>query len=152
MTNRAAYKQWLKRNLAVRPLESAKQWLALNYSIEVSIREAAQIAGYSPSHFTRAFAAAYGETPRAFVARVRIERAMRLLASAKTSVQEVAAEVGFVSVPTFCNRFKAMTGRTPTEFQSAARAESISRNQPVNTVVPACIVRAYRGGNNSKPE
>jgi AraC-like DNA-binding protein len=54
-------------------------------------------AGYSRFHFARAFAAAYGETPRAYLTRRRIERAKTLLRTANLSVTEICFLVGFAS-------------------------------------------------------
>ncbi|MBL8067082.1 MAG: helix-turn-helix transcriptional regulator [Armatimonadetes bacterium] len=145
-------RRWIKRNFALRPYEAARQWLALNSDQPVTIREAAQIAGYSPSHFTRAFTESYGESPRDYLARLRIEKAVRLLAGSKISVQEAASEVGFGSLPTFCNRFKALTGQTPAEFQRAALAHSRETGQPANPVIPTCLSGSFSPPKISKPE
>jgi AraC-like DNA-binding protein len=61
----------------------------------------ARAANLSRFHFVREFAAAYGETPRAYVTRRRIERANDLLRSANLTVTEVCLLVGFESHGSF---------------------------------------------------
>ena len=65
----------------------------------------------------RAFRAAYGETPRAYLTRRRIERAKDLLRSANLTATEVCYLVGFSSLGSFSSRFKSLVGETPSDFQ-----------------------------------
>lgn len=76
--------------------------------------------GYSRYHFVRLFSEVYGETPGAYLARRRIERAQDLLRTANLTVTEICVLVGFSSLGTFCTRFKQQTGMTPTEFRRTA--------------------------------
>ncbi|WP_342667790.1 helix-turn-helix transcriptional regulator [Amycolatopsis nigrescens] len=69
----------------------------------------------------RSFAAAYGETPKAYLTRRRIERAQDLLRGANLTVTEICVLVGFSSLGTFSRRFTELTGRAPTEYRAAAR-------------------------------
>ncbi len=131
--------RWLPRNPALKPIEAARQWIALNYDQPITIQQAAQIAGYSPSHFTREFTKQFGESPRDFLANLRINKAIRLLASQNLPVQQIATEVGFTSVPTFSNRFKSRTGKTPVQFQKSAQLHVSKTGSPTNPVIPSCI-------------
>ena len=141
--------RWLKRNPALKPIEAARQWIALNYDQPITIQQAAQIAGYSPSHFTREFTKQYGESPRDFLAHLRINKALRLLASHNLPIQQIVTEVGFTSFPTFNNRFKTLTGKTPSQFQREAKAETKLTNKPTNPVIPGCLSKNLQ---KSKPE
>ncbi len=71
------------------------------YAEPLSLDEVAQRAGYSRYHFLREFRAAYGETPRAYLTRRRIERAKDLLRSANLTVTEICHMVGFSSLGSF---------------------------------------------------
>ena len=66
----------------------------------------ARRAGYSRFHFLRAFHNAYGETPRAYLTRRRIERAQDQLRSVNLTVTEVCHVVGFASLGSFSARFR----------------------------------------------
>lgn len=144
--------RWLKRNHALKPIEAARQWIALNYDQPITIQRAAQIAGYSTSHFTKLFIDFYGESPRDFLANLRIKKALRLLATQSISVQEIAMEVGYTSFPTFSNRFKELTGSTPTEFKKSAKSHLTETGQPVNPVIPSCLSQTFQLPKNHKPE
>lgn len=141
--------RWLKRNPALKPIEAARIWLALNYDQPITIQQAAQIAGYSSSHSTRNFTEIYSQSPRDYLANLRIKKALKLLASQNIPIQQIATEVGFTSFPTFNNRFKTLTGKTPAQFQRKARAETQLTNKPVNPVIPGCLSKNLQ---NSEPE
>jgi len=91
-------------------------------------------AGYSRFHFARAFAAAYGEPPRAYLTRRRIERAKTLLRGANLSVTEICMLVGFSSLGSFSSRFRQLVGQSPSEYRDAAVART---GVPP---IPGCVV------------
>ncbi|MCW3043116.1 MAG: AraC family transcriptional regulator, partial [Actinobacteria bacterium] len=84
-----------------------------HYAEPLSLDQVARQAGYSRSHFLRAFRDAYGETPRAYLTRRRIERARDLLRSANLTVTEICHIVGFSSLGSFSARFTELVGCSP---------------------------------------
>jgi methylphosphotriester-DNA--protein-cysteine methyltransferase len=56
-------------------LRRARDMIDLRYPEPLDLAALAREAGYSRFHFARAFAAAHGETPRAYLTRRRLERA-----------------------------------------------------------------------------
>jgi AraC-like DNA-binding protein len=64
-------------------------------------------------HLTRVFTAAYGLAPGAYVRRLRLEEARRLLSEGRLEAGQVAAHLGWASVPAFHRAFTAFTGVTP---------------------------------------
>ena len=87
------------------------------YAEPLDLATLAREAGYSRFHFHRAFAAAYGETPRAYLTRRRLERAKTLLRVANLTVTEICFAVGFSSLGSFSTRFRQIVGETPGQFQ-----------------------------------
>src|SRR6478736_5983412 len=79
-------------------LRRARDLIDREYAEPLDLDTMAAEAGYSRFHFARAFAGTYGETPRAYLTRRRIERAKTLLRTANLSVTEVCFLVGFSSV------------------------------------------------------
>jgi AraC family transcriptional regulator len=77
---------------------------------------AAQV-GLSPYHFLRAFKAATGQTPHAYVLGSRIAEAKRLLTQTDDSLAEIAAAVGFSSQSHLATQFRRATGVTPGTFR-----------------------------------
>jgi AraC-like DNA-binding protein len=90
----------------------------------VSVREAAAAAGMSPFHFIRRFRALFGETPRQFLIRARIDRAKVLLASSDRSVTDVCLEVGFTSLGSFSDLFARRVGVAPSVYRRRVRARA----------------------------
>ena len=88
-------------------IRRARDLIDRDYAEPLDLDAMAREAGYSRFHFARAFAAAYGETPRAYLTRRRIERAKTLLRSANLSVTEICFLVGFSSLGSFSARFRA---------------------------------------------
>jgi AraC-like DNA-binding protein len=115
-------------------LRRARDLIDRDYADPLDLDALAREAGYSKYHFARAFAAAYGEVPRAYLTRGRIERAKELLRAANLSVTEVCLAVGFESLGSFSARFRQLVGQTPSDYrQEAARAGG-------PPPVPGCVV------------
>jgi AraC-like DNA-binding protein len=87
------------------------------YAEPLDLDALARQAGYSRYHFLRAFRDAYGETPRAYLTRRRIERAKDLLRAANLTVTEICYLVGFSSVGSFSARFAQIVGCSPTRYR-----------------------------------
>jgi len=92
----------------------------LRYTEAPVLDDVARRAGYSRYHFLRAFRAAYGETPRAYLTRRRIERAKDLLRSSNLTVTEICHLVGFSSLGSFSARFTELVGRSPRRYREDA--------------------------------
>lgn len=84
--------------------------------------EMARAAGLSPSRLGALFRQEMSESPRAFVERLRIDRARQILAMSDLPVRAVASEVGFASEFYFANRFRAAVGLSPSAYRAASRA------------------------------
>jgi AraC-like DNA-binding protein len=101
-------------------LRRARDLIDREYAEPLDLDAMAREAGYSRFHFARAFADAYGETPRRYLTRRRIERAKTLLRTANLSVTEICLLVGFESLGSFGSRFRSLVGQSPTEYREAA--------------------------------
>lgn len=90
---------------------------------DVSLGSLAAEYGCSPSHFHRLFTAAVGETPKAHVERVRLERAAYRLGVTRKSVLDIALSIGFESHETFSRAFKRRFGVTPSAWRGDSRRD-----------------------------
>ena len=79
----------------------------------LSVRELSRVAHMSERTFARAFKAAFGQTPGAYVRARRLERAAALLRREGVCVREVSARVGFGSLASFSRAFKGAYGVCP---------------------------------------
>jgi len=105
-------------------LRRARDLIDRDYAEPLDLDAMAREAGYSRFHFARAFATAYGETPRAYLTRRRIERAKTLLRTANLSVTEICFLVGFASLGSFSTRFHDLVGQSPTTYRDDAVART----------------------------
>ncbi|MBX2802507.1 MAG: AraC family transcriptional regulator [Myxococcales bacterium] len=100
------------------------------------LEELAKVACLSRFHFHRIFKRAMGETLLQFVARVRLERALHLLAHGRPlSMTEVALRCGFSSSSDFTRRFKQHYGAPPSRFDPDA-LRRLRRQQLERSVDP----------------
>jgi AraC-like DNA-binding protein len=88
----------------------------------------AEMANYSPFHFSRMFRNVVGVPPGEFLAALRFEEAKRLILSTEASITDICFEVGFSSLGTFSARFKQLVGRSPAELRNLP--ESLSYRLP----------------------
>ncbi|MDG6105123.1 helix-turn-helix transcriptional regulator [Dactylosporangium aurantiacum] len=80
----------------------------------------ARAAHMSAGHLSRAFRAAYGESPYQYLMTRRIERAMTLLRRGDLTVTEVCFAVGCSSLGTFSTRFTELVGMPPSAYRARA--------------------------------
>lgn len=80
----------------------------------------AAIAHRSPYHFHRLYRALTGETPGRTVARLRLLRALQLLARADSRITEVALEVGYESPQALARACRQAMGATPAALRDDA--------------------------------
>jgi len=93
-------------------------WIVANLQKDLSVEALAARARLCPRQFTRRFKQAFGATPAAFVASMRIEEARRRLAEGRGSVQRVARSVGFRSDEVLRRTFERRLGVTPTAYRA----------------------------------
>jgi AraC-like DNA-binding protein len=97
-------------------LRRARDLIDRDYAKPLDVPTMAGKALMSPSHFSRQFRAAYGETPYSYLMTRRIERAMALLRGGM-SVTDACMTVGCTSLGSFSSRFTEIVGETPTEYR-----------------------------------
>lgn len=122
-----------------RRLVRARDFLTESYDAHVLLEDAARHAGMSPFHFLRSFSRTFGETPRAYVQRLRLERAMDRLARG-ASVTDVCFEVGYTSVGSFSALFARRLGRPPSVWQRTVRGQVVVPEAFARLFIPCCYL------------
>jgi len=112
---RAATRLEIQRRL-VRARDAMEDDLAAPWPLT----EMASAACMSLFHFNRRFREAFQETPRAWLARRRGERALALLQTSDISVTEVCFAVGYQSLGSFSAAFQKRYGQPPSRYKLAA--------------------------------
>lgn len=92
------------------------------YGQKLRLEDLAATLYLSPDHFGKLFRSAVGLTPVEYVNHVRINAAMRRLASSEKSIAEVATESGFANANYFHKVFRDLTGQGPAALRKQWRA------------------------------
>jgi AraC-like DNA-binding protein len=90
-------------------------------------------------HLLRAFRRAFGETPHAFLTRLRLERARDLLTVSTRPVTEICFDVGFTSLGSFSSLFRRAVGLSPAQFRRRVRAWVTVPGRHPWAFVPFCF-------------
>jgi AraC-like DNA-binding protein len=98
-------------------VRQSKSFMEKYLSEKIELEKIASTAFMSRFHYTRIFKRVYGLSPRQFLKDMRINRAKKLLKQGLT-ISQVCVDVGYDSMPTFCNAFKRATGYSPGEYQN----------------------------------
>lgn len=93
----------------------------------INLTKLADIAGVSRFHFVRMFRRSTGETPMAYLERIRLERAQQMISAGKHTLAQIAAAVGYADQSHFTRRFRRHFGCTPAVY---ARHHAANRLQP----------------------
>ena len=88
-----------------------------NYSRDISVETVASHVGVSRSYLHRAFRAAFGCAPGAYLTDYRLDRASQLLRHSTLSVGAVAASVGFSDPFYFSRLFRRRMGLSPSDYR-----------------------------------
>jgi AraC family transcriptional regulator, pdu and cob operon regulator len=92
---------------------AARHYIEQNYQKKLTIEEIANCVFLSKSHFSHMFKKEVGISPINYLNRFRIDKAKELLQNTNNSITEIAANVGFQSLPHFNRIFKSLEKITP---------------------------------------
>ncbi len=96
----------------------------------LSVASLAAVAGLSPYHFSRAFAAHFGESPMSHVRGLRLAHAAeRLEAPNPPALAELAFDCGFESQEAFTRAFRRAHGAPPGQFKREAKSNRSERER-----------------------
>ena len=97
-------------------------YLSTQYAEPVSIELMASTLGFSRAYLSRVFKRHTGMTPVAFLLRLRIDHARRLLRErTELTVEQIAASVGFQDPLYFSKQFRRICGMPPTAYREQMR-------------------------------
>jgi AraC-like DNA-binding protein len=144
VTTRAGAEQHL-RDLA--RLRRVRDRMDREYAQPLNVESLARGVHMSAGHLSRAFRAAYGESPYSYLMTRRIERAMALLQRGDLSVTEVCFAVGCSSLGTFSTRFTELVGMPP----SAYRREAPRATEGMSPCVAKKVTRPVRNREAPAP-
>jgi AraC family transcriptional regulator len=95
-----------------------------NLDADLALATLAARAGYSPFHFHRVFQDSVGETLKAHVLRLRLERAAFRLVFHAGPILAVALDCGFRSHESFSRAFRRRFGVSPSAYRRGPRPDA----------------------------
>ena len=96
---------------------AAQRAIAENYAVASPVEQMVTWSGLAPRTFKRRFKQATNHTPIAYVQRIRVERAKRLLETTDESIEEISWAVGYEDPASFRRLFKRLAALTPGEYR-----------------------------------
>ncbi len=86
-----------------------------NFNADVSISDLADMSGLTPNYLSSLFHLRLGMTFSAYLGKIRMEHARRLLREKGLSVAEAARAVGYSDVRHFSRKYREVTGEYPSD-------------------------------------
>ena len=117
---KTAYSNYLSPE-SKRLIAPALEYVAANFSGDVSNSELAALCGVSERYLNKLFVSAVGLSVKQYVLSLRIERAKNLLYDPTIPIEEVAINCGFENRYYFTKLFKQKTGVSPARYRKASR-------------------------------
>ena len=105
-----------------RQIDQAIRWISLQFHQQISIDHMASTLGYHRAHLSKAFKQKTGLSPKQYLLKMRMDKAIGLLGSPLT-IDQVASSVGYNDALYFSRQFRKYSGMSPSEFRSRLREE-----------------------------
>ena len=105
------------RQSAVSLLDAVRHYMQENLERRITLEQIASYTGYSPSHFSLLFKQQTGESPLAYLNRLKIERARQLLKTTDMRINQICHKIGFDDSYYFSRLFKQQVGVSPKQYR-----------------------------------
>ena len=115
-------------------VERAIHFMEENLVRPLKLLELARNANMSVSSFRHKFMEVTGISPVEYLIRLRLKRAIRLLAG-KEQLSEIARQSGFADTNYFCRQFKKHLQISPRNFQSRIKSGEVNWKKAANSLL-----------------
>lgn len=99
------------------PLEKTLEWLNLNFTSELTVKDCAGHVGMSERTFYRRFIKSVGVSPARYIETLRLNSARDLIASSTAPLKSIAASTGFSGPQQLIAVFEKRLGLSPTDYR-----------------------------------
>lgn len=128
-------KQYLYKRIV-----EAKLFIDEHFRENIDVSQIAAEANYSKYHFIRLFKDSFGDTPRQYLIKKRLDYAKKLLQH-EISVTSTCLESGFTSLGYFSTLFKNTVGISPSSYAEAHRNRRKEIKQQPAKFIPGCYIK-----------
>lgn len=98
-------------------LQQVVSYVRTKYNQKISIDELEHLSSFSYRNLQRVFKAFYSETIGAYVTRLKVENAAKMLVYSQNEIKLIAEEVGYSDVFAFSKAFKKHFGISPSKYR-----------------------------------
>jgi AraC-like DNA-binding protein len=106
-------------------IEPAVKYINENFSTELlNISKLSAMCDITPEYFRKIFREHFGDSPIAYINKMKISRAKELICSGMYSLGEVCELSGFSDMSHFSREFKKATGYPPSEYTENKKVQS----------------------------
>lgn len=98
-------------------LGKALNFIEENFHNDISLKDVATAASFSPYYFSRIFKELLNQNFLEYLNNIRIKKSEKLLMNHENTITEVAQMVGFNSISTFNRMFKFINKCSPSEYR-----------------------------------
>lgn len=113
----AIYRQQVEETQRTNPIEYGYHLLQNRFASPITLKDIAQSCSITREHFIRAFSQRYGQSPGAYLRKLRLEQARSLLQTTQYPLDKIASASGFSSANVLCRSFRQTYGQTPTSLR-----------------------------------
>ena len=106
---------------------AAQKGIDEDFAVASPVDEMVRRSGLPGRTFKRRFKQATNLTPIAYVQRIRVERAMRMLETTDEPIDEISWAVGYEDPASFRRLFKRLAGVTPGAYRQRFQVPILSR-------------------------
>jgi len=89
-------------------------------AVDWSVQRMAQEVSMSPSRFAARFTESLGDSPMAYVTKLRMNVACKILTTSQMRIEQIAIDVGYESAAAFNRAFKSHLGLPPGLWRARA--------------------------------
>lgn len=93
------------------------EYINNNLDKKIAINELAELSNFSPFHFHRITKALLKETIGAYITRIRLEQAAKMIRYSSSTIEEIAYSIGYETPSSLSKRFRAHFGVSPSEYR-----------------------------------
>lgn len=105
-------------------IKAMLRFIQEHYQEELTAARIAGSAAISESECLRCFRSMVGTAPMQYVRQFRVQRAAELLESTEGKIADIGAACGFQEMSYFARTFRAMKGKTPSQYRAERREAS----------------------------
>ncbi len=135
----------MKAHFQYKKICAGRGYIADNYLYPFCLADAAKHSNMSPYHFSRIFKKTFNETPNAFLIRLRIEKAKKMLVTENANIMEICEKVGYQSLGSFTSRFHEQVGMPPSQYRRKLWSLSSEAYRYPSKAIPACYAYHFVG-------